>query len=169
MIYIEVFTVLLIALAWASTVAHALELPGKLRLDKPTYFAVQHIYYPGFTVAGGIGEVGGIIVTLVLVLATPGGTEPFWLALVALVGMIAMHGVYWVFVHPVNRYWLGGQPIGGLGGRFFGLGVTASDRNPDWTRARDRWEYSHVIRAALTSVSLVALLVSIVLRRCSVS
>jgi hypothetical protein len=27
--------------------AHALELPGKMRLTKDAYFAMQHIYYPG--------------------------------------------------------------------------------------------------------------------------
>jgi hypothetical protein len=33
-----------------------LSLPGKLRLDKETYCAVQTIYYPGFTVGGGYGK-----------------------------------------------------------------------------------------------------------------
>jgi hypothetical protein len=45
--------------------AHALELPGKLRLDRDAYLAVQTIHYPGFTIVGGIGEAGGLIVTLV--------------------------------------------------------------------------------------------------------
>jgi hypothetical protein len=35
--------------------AHALELPGELRLDEQTYLAVQTTYYPGFTI-GGMAE-----------------------------------------------------------------------------------------------------------------
>jgi hypothetical protein len=29
----------------------------------------------------------------------------------------------------------------------------------DWTAARDRWEYSHVARAALGAVSFIALVI----------
>jgi hypothetical protein len=32
--------------------AHALEWPGKLRLSREHYLAVQPIYYPGFTYSG---------------------------------------------------------------------------------------------------------------------
>ena len=52
---LEVVTVFLAAVAMSLALAHALELPGKLRLDKDTYVAVQSIYYPGFTY-GGLGE-----------------------------------------------------------------------------------------------------------------
>jgi hypothetical protein len=34
-------------------------LPGKRRLDEATYKAVQAIYYPGFTLVGRVGELGG--------------------------------------------------------------------------------------------------------------
>jgi hypothetical protein len=64
-------------------VAHALELPGKLRLQKETYLAVQPIYYPGFTVIGGVGEVLGLLATFALVWVTPRGSDVFWLTLSA--------------------------------------------------------------------------------------
>jgi hypothetical protein len=51
----EVFTVFLTAIAMSLAPAHALEYPGKLRLDEQAYAAVQAIYYPGFTI-GGIAE-----------------------------------------------------------------------------------------------------------------
>jgi hypothetical protein len=81
--------------------AHALELPGKMRLPRQEYFAVQHIYYPGFTIGGGIGEVGGFVATALLVFLTPRGSIVFYLSLGALGGLIAMQAVYWVLVHPV--------------------------------------------------------------------
>jgi hypothetical protein len=52
---LEVITIFLVAIAMSMAVAHALEFPGKLRLDHKTYATVQTIYYPGFTVAG-VGE-----------------------------------------------------------------------------------------------------------------
>ena len=102
----QILTVLLVAVALASTLAHVMELPGKLRLSKESYLAVQSIYYPGFTIAGGIGEFGGIIATFVLTMLTPAGTAQFWLTLGALLALLAMHAVYWALTHPVNNFWL---------------------------------------------------------------
>jgi hypothetical protein len=49
---IQVLTLAVIVVALSASLAHALELPGKMRLAKDEYFAVQSIYYPGFTIAG---------------------------------------------------------------------------------------------------------------------
>lgn len=57
----QIVTLLLVALAMATRVAHALELPGKMRLPRDTYLAVQSIYYPGFLVGGGLGEFAGML------------------------------------------------------------------------------------------------------------
>jgi hypothetical protein len=62
-IALEVLAVILAAVTMSLALAHALELPGKLRLSKEHYLAVQAIYYPGFTIAG-IAEVGSIIAAL---------------------------------------------------------------------------------------------------------
>ncbi|MFM9469917.1 hypothetical protein ACKI1K_45495, partial [Streptomyces scabiei] len=56
---LSVIALLLVAIATGLSLAHALEFPGKLRLDEPTYRAVQTIYYPGFTIGGLVGELGG--------------------------------------------------------------------------------------------------------------
>ncbi|MGH7230520.1 MAG: hypothetical protein ACREJU_04080 [Nitrospiraceae bacterium] len=63
---LQVSTVILVAVAMALALAHALELPGKMRLTKKAYYAMQPIYYPGFAVGGGIGEAGGTISTIIL-------------------------------------------------------------------------------------------------------
>src|SRR5437016_9261017 len=65
---VEIVSILLVALAMAPALAHLLEFPGKIRLTKDAYLTVQPIYYPGFTIAGGIGEVGGLIAVLAIVL-----------------------------------------------------------------------------------------------------
>jgi hypothetical protein len=59
---LQILTAILIAVAMARALAHALEFPGKMRLTKETYFAMQPIYYPGFTIGGGIGEFGSLII-----------------------------------------------------------------------------------------------------------
>ena len=78
---IQLVTVLLVALAMVPAVAHALELPGKLRLAREQYLMVQRIYFPGFTFVGGIAETLSVFATLGLVLMLPRGTQQFHLAL----------------------------------------------------------------------------------------
>jgi hypothetical protein len=157
---------ILVVLAMVPALAHALELPGKLRLTKDTYFAVQPIYYPGFTIAG-ISEPVAIISTIILLVLTPREGADFWLTLVAAVGLIGMHAVYWLFTHPVNNFWLQGEKLSSLGSGFFSLGSASkqggqSDTSTvDWTNLRDRWEYSHVARAGLAFLSFITLVMAI--------
>jgi hypothetical protein len=44
---LQVLAVLLVAVAMSLALAHALELPGKMRLSKEAYYAMQPIYDPG--------------------------------------------------------------------------------------------------------------------------
>jgi hypothetical protein len=52
-----------------------------------------------------------------------------------------------------------------VGAGFFSFGSKRKARDEaravDWTELRDRWEYSHVMRAALSTVSLVALVIAV--------
>ena len=162
--FLQVTSVMLVAVAMVPALAHALELPGKLRLSQDTYFAVQRIYYPGFTVAG-FSEPLAIVSTIVLLVLAPSGTADFWLTLVAWVGLVGAHAVYWLVTHPVNNFWLQNESLSGAGSRFFSMGSAsrAGSRQSDpadWTTLRDRWEYSHVIRAALVVISFMTLLIA---------
>jgi hypothetical protein len=156
---LQVLSIVLVAVGVALTLAHALELPGKLRLTRDTYVAVQAIYYPGFTIGALFGEVGAMLATLVLLVLTPLASTAFWLTLAALVSLLIMHGLYWVLTHPVNRFWLEDQQLQGAGAAFFAVGArgAASGAEQDWTALRNRWEYSHVARAAFAMLSLIAL------------
>jgi Domain of unknown function (DUF1772) len=159
---LQVLTVILVAVAMALALAHALELPGKMRLSQDAYDAMQPIYYPGFTIGGGIGEAGGMIVTIILLFLTPWGTADFWLTLVALLGLIGMQAVYWLLTHPINKFWLQDEQLRGLGAGFFSFGTHKENTRPvSWTELRDRWEYSHVVRAGLAFMSLLALVIAI--------
>jgi hypothetical protein len=156
---LQVLSIVLVAVGVALTLAHALELPGKLRLTRETYVAVQAIYYPGFTIGALFGEFGAMLATLVLLVLTPFASTAFWLTLAALVSLLIMHGLYWVLTHPVNKFWLEDQHLEGAGAAFFAVGGRGpgSRAEQDWTALRDRWEYSHVARAVFALLSLIAL------------
>jgi Domain of unknown function (DUF1772) len=163
---LQILSLILVALVMVPALAHSLELPGKLRLTRDAYFAVQPIYYPGFTIAGA-SEPLAIVSTIVLLVLTPRGSADFWLTLLALLGLIGVQGVYWLFTHPVNNFWLQGEKLSSLGSGFFSLGsaskrVRHSETRPvEWTDLRDRWEYSHVARAGLAVLSFIALVIAI--------
>ncbi len=127
---LQVLAVLLVTLALVPSLAHALELPGKLRLDKSAYLVVQRIYYPGFTTAG-VAEPGGLIATAVLLWLTPRGTLTFWLTLVALLSLVVMHAVYWIFTHPVNKFWLQHENLGEFASGFFSFGANRTQLPSD--------------------------------------
>jgi hypothetical protein len=77
---LQISSVTLAALALTFSGSHAFELPGKKRLSRDTYLAVQTIYYPGFTV-GGVSEPLSILAVLLLLVRTRRGTTSFWRAL----------------------------------------------------------------------------------------
>jgi hypothetical protein len=168
-VVLQVVSVFLASVAMALSLAHALELPGKLRLDKEAYCAMQPIYYPGFTFGGGVGEGLGMLATLALLLMTPSKSSAFLWTIVGLIGLVATHATYWILTHPVNNFWLKGQDLSGIGGffRFDPLKRLSHEKDvtkDDWKDLRDRWEYSHVLRAIFSSIALVALIVAVALK-----
>ena len=57
--------------------------------------------------------------------------------------------------------------LSGAGAGFFGFdpmkrsSPSEADGDDVWKRARDRWEYSHVLRAVLALIALVALIIAV--------
>lgn len=161
-IALQVLAILLVAVAMAMALAHALEWPGKKRLKKEEYLAVQPIYYPGFTIGGAAGELGGIVATGALALLTPVGTTAFWLTLAALAALIVMHLLYWLLTAPVNKFWLSDTELSASAERFFGRPGEGSAA-PEWTVLRDRWERSHALRAVAAILALILLATAVAL------
>jgi hypothetical protein len=156
---LSVVALLLLAVTMGLSLAHALEFPGKLRLDEPTYRAVQAIYYPGFTIGGFVGEFGGLLALIILLLATPANSERFWWTAAALGFLVLVQATYWVVTHPVNLAWLKHTKISGVGAAFFGLFSAAED---DWRRMRNIWESSHLARACLATLSFLSMTLAII-------
>lgn len=157
--FLSVLALLLIAVTMGLPLAHALEFPGKVRLDEATYRAVQAIYYPGFTIGGLVGEFGSMVVLAVLLFLAPTNTERFWWIAAALGLLLAGHATYWIVTHPVNSAWLKDTQLGGASRFFFGL-FAAPDA--DWRHMRSVWEWSHVARAFLATLALLSMTLAIV-------
>lgn len=158
--FLHIIAILTLSVAMALSLAHALEFPGKLRLSKEEYLTVQSIYYPGFTY-GGITELAGIVLLIILMVLIPKGTAVFWLTMAALAALAAMHAVYWLVAHPINKFWVKGVELGDAGARFFSFGGTPDDKRVPWMQLRDRWEYSHVTRAVLAFAAFTLLVVAL--------
>lgn len=155
---LQIVTLVLVAAAWAFALAHAAEYPGKMRLDRDSYLTVQKIYYPGFTI-GGASEPLAMFALIALIALVPADGSLFWLLAVALVAVLATQAVFWLMTQPVNRVWLREQQLGTAGARFFETGPSAP--SGDWKQHRDRWEMSHILRAALMSVALILVAVAL--------
>ena len=153
-------SLLLVVATVIPSAAHVLELPGKLRLTREQYLAVQPIYYPGFTVIGA-AEPLSILVLVVLLALTPGATWTFWLIVGALLAAVLTHLLYWALTAPVNKVWLSRETLSDGAQRFFGAGGSLNES--DWTILRDRWERSHVYRAAASVIALVLLTVALLI------
>ena len=155
---LSVTALLLLAVTMGLSLAHALEFPGKLRLDEPTYRAVQAIYYPGFTIGGLVGELGGMLALAALMLIST-STERFWWTATALGLMVVGHGTYWVVTHPVNSVWLRNTNLTGTSRMFFAL---SSGADADWRRMRNVWEFSHVGRAGFHVLGFLSMTLGLV-------
>ena len=94
----------------------------------------------------GAAEPLSIVALAVLLWLSPRFTMAFWLLALALAAGVLTHLLYWVLVAPVNKVWLEGEALSAPARQLFG--ATGYAGRTDWTSLRDRWEWSHVYRAA---------------------
>jgi hypothetical protein len=138
---IEFGAVLTTALAMAPAMAHALELPNKIRMERDDYLNAQRLYRGWQFV--GIAVIAALVATILLLRESSGGE--FIFSLLAVSSVLATQVVFWTFTFPVNR------------------------RTRNWTHApenwralRARWEYSHAASAALNVLALVGVTLAVV-------
>lgn len=156
---LTILALLLVASKFATALAHVAEAPGKLRLDEAQYRATQTIYYPGFTLVGLVGEVGGMIALAALLFLAPAGGARFWWTAAALGFLAAGHATYWLMTHPVNKEWVRDVALSAPGSAFFSASERAAQG--DWTALRDRWEWSHAVIAVFATLALVSIAVAL--------
>jgi len=123
----------LVTLIFGLAFAHVMELPGKLRLDGPTWLIVQQNLYIGFGPLAAVVEPVGVIVAWVLawkLRRRRGFAIAVSAALCVSVGLVE----WALVVAPMNarlNAW------------------TTATLPPDWTACRDQWEFGHALHAML--------------------
>ncbi|MBW8745695.1 MAG: DUF1772 domain-containing protein [Sphingomonas sp.] len=148
----------LAAMVMGLALAHGLEMPGKMRLEREYYYAVQTIYYPGFTL-GGMTEPLAIITTASVLLIGGISEGRFWLVAGAVIALVLTQLLFWIVVQPVNRQWLGSVRLSGAAEHFFRTGEAGGPTRV-WTRLRNRWELGHLVRAATATAAFILLLLA---------
>lgn len=157
-IALETITVMLAAVTMSLALAHALELPGKMRLTKEEYLAVQAIIQASPLVGSRVRKhhcrprpVDPDPQELTTIMAGRG----------AAAALIAVQIIFWTMTQPVNKYWLQNTKLSRVATRFFERGSAAPVG--DWTVMRDRWERSHVLRAIASVLALLLLISAVAL------
>lgn len=159
-VILKLVSLLLVVATVIPPVAHALELPGKRRLTREQYLAVQPIYYPGFT-AIGAAEPLSVLALAGLLASTPHGTAVFWLTASAMLAAVFTHALYWALTAPINKVWLRDEALSNSAQRLF---ESARFQNEsDWTVLRDSWERSHLYRAGTSVVGFILLSVALLI------
>lgn len=135
---LELFTLLVVAIAMAAAWAHLLELPHKIRLPAQDYLTVQQIYR-GWALLG-VAVIGAVLSTTLLAAIRRGGGACFrWTVTAAACTWLALL-VFLLLTYPVNRATENWTLL-----------------PDDWERLRMRWEYSHAAGALLWFAALTCL------------
>jgi hypothetical protein len=125
------------------TLAHVVEQPGKAALSGDEWLVVQHTFYGGFAVLGGLAEVLGLASSLGCFCLARGQRNSAGLSLLAAVGFAGMLASYAFGNRPINDQIAAWTPL---------------NLPPDWTTARDRWEGAHTLSAVGAAIALASLL-----------
>ena len=133
------------ALAFGLTITHDLEIPGKQMLNGANWLAVQHTFYGGFAIVGGVAEVLGLISTVILLYLLRKRRGAFVLTLVAAISFAGMLIVFAVGNNPLNQQIMGWTP----------------DTLPaTWQQVRDAWDSFHAASSGLAALALIVLLIA---------
>ncbi|HEY7093615.1 MAG TPA: anthrone oxygenase family protein [Ktedonobacterales bacterium] len=132
------------ALVLGLTLTHVLEAPGKAQLSGAEWMAIQHTFYGGYAVVGGIAEIVGLVASLVLAYLLRAERIAAGLALLA---ALCFAGTLLAFIfgnNPLN------QQIASW---------TPETLPATWPETRDAWDRAHTISAVLGAIAFFALLV----------
>jgi uncharacterized membrane protein len=133
------------ALAFGLTVTHDLEIPGKQMLSGTDWLIVQHTFYGGFAIVGGVAEVLGLISTGLLVFLLWKQRASFTLTLVAAISFAGMLALFVFGNNPLN------QQIASW---------TPETLPSNWREIRNAWDSFHAASSALAALALTSLLIA---------
>lgn len=130
----------------AVLLAHLLELPGKMKLSYQDYMTVQSIY-SGWAFLG-IAEIGAIILISIWLYRERNTRKRFRFLLSALFLFVISLAIFFGFTFPANlqtRNW--------------------THMPGNWQGLRNKWEYSHALRAILNLGGYSFLIATLLVRK----
>jgi hypothetical protein len=133
------------ALVLGLTVTHDLEIPAKQILSGANWLTVQHTFYGGFAIVGGLAEVLGLISTGLLAYLLRTQRTIFILTLVAALSFLGMLALFAFGNNPLN------QQIASW---------TPATLPANWREVRDAWDSFHAASSVLAALALASLLIA---------
>ncbi len=133
------------ALALGLTLTHDLEIPGKQMLSGANWLIVQHTFYGGFAVVGGVAEVLGLISTGLLLYLLRERRAAFALTLVAALSFVGMLALFAFGNNPLNQQIMTWTPV---------------TLPANWQQTRDAWDTFHAVSSAFAALALTSLLIA---------
>ena len=134
------------ALVLGLTLTHDLEIPGKHLLSGANWLAVQHTFYGGFAIVGGIAEILGLLSTGLLLFLLRKQRVALVLTLVAALCFAGMLTLFAFGNNPLN------QQIASW---------TSATLPVTWQQTRNAWDSFHAASSMLAVLSFVALLIAL--------
>ncbi len=134
------------ALVLGLTLTHDLEIPGKHLLSGANWLTVQHTFYGGFAIVGGIAELLGLLSTGLLLLLLRKQRVALALTLVAALCFAGTLALFAFGNNPLN------QQIASW---------TPATLPTAWQQIRNAWDSFHAASSVLAALSLVSLLIAL--------
>lgn len=134
------------ALALGLTLTHDLEIPGKQQLNGTEWLVVQHTFYGGFAIVGGVAQIVGLISTGVLLFLLRQRRTAFVLTLIAALSFAGMLALFAFGNNPLNLQiatW------------------TPQSLPANWHEIRDAWDRFHAASSAFAVLAFIALLIAL--------
>jgi hypothetical protein len=121
--------------------AHILELPNKFRLEGRLWLGVQQHLYNGWgPIIGAPTEIGGLLISLALVVASRGRKELRLFYGASALAYIAMVACFFLLNDPVNKALSGWTP---------------ETMPANWTTYRLRWETGHALAGVFAFIAIM--------------
>lgn len=134
------------ALAWGLTLTHDLEIPGKQQLGGAEWLAVQHTFYGGFAIAGGLAQIIGLILAGFLLFLLRGRRTAFMLTLIATLSFAGMLALFAFGNNPLNQQ----------------IATWTPETLPaTWHEVRDAWDRFHAASSGFAALAFTALLIAL--------
>lgn len=134
------------ALALGLTLTHDLEIPGKQQLSGAEWLVVQHTFYGGYAIVGGLAQIVGLISTGILLFLLRQQRTALILTLIATLSFVGMLALFAFGNNPLN------QQI---------VTWTSQSMPANWHEIRDAWDRFHAASSGFAALAFTVLLIAL--------